>query len=213
MKRFTAFGVLAAATHMMTSPAVAGVGAYVGEIDLFAGSFCPKDYAEADGRLLSIDTNVALFALLGVTFGGDGKTNFALPDLRGRVPIGLGVGPDQRQIRAGQEVGAPHVNLSLSQLPAHTHRVSTTAKSTLNVTSAAANATVPDGKALGTTAAGQLAYADGDTLDRSMADNVVTTSVDTQISPSGSGAAVPTYQPSVGIRFCVRIQGNFPDRD
>lgn len=91
---------------------------YIGEIRLFAGNFAPMDWALCDGSLLSIAENEALFSLLGTTYGGDGQTTFALPDLRGRVPIHRST-----TYPLGSKAGTETVTLITNQLPAHTHTV------------------------------------------------------------------------------------------
>ena len=95
-------------------------GAFLGRVTLFAGTFTPDGWAEADGRLLPINQNQALFALLGPTYGGNGQTNFALPDLRGRTAVGAGAGPEF-SLQLGEYVGSESVSLTLNNLPAHIH--------------------------------------------------------------------------------------------
>lgn len=85
--------------------------AYLGEITIFAGTFAPRGYAFCDGSLLPIMQNAALFSLLGTTYGGDGYNTFALPDLRGRVPMGAGKGPDTSNRRLGEKVGSEQAPL------------------------------------------------------------------------------------------------------
>ena len=94
---------------------------YIGEIRLFAGNFAPRSWAFCAGQLLSISANTALFSILGCTYGGDCRTSFALPDLRGRVPIGPGAGPGLPDYREGQKTGSTTVTLTVSQIPAHNH--------------------------------------------------------------------------------------------
>ncbi|WP_171187690.1 tail fiber protein, partial [Alienimonas chondri] len=94
---------------------------FLGEIKLFAGSFAPEGYAFADGQMLQVSTNSALFSVLGTTYGGNGRTTFALPDLRSRVAIGAGSGPGLSSYVLGQEVGEEFVTLTADNLPAHTH--------------------------------------------------------------------------------------------
>jgi microcystin-dependent protein len=93
---------------------------FVGEIRLFAGNFAPQGWAFCDGQLLSIATNEVLFVLIGTTYGGDGQNSFALPDLRGRVPVHQGSNGQSNYI-AGQSGGAESVTLTSNQMPAHTH--------------------------------------------------------------------------------------------
>lgn len=94
---------------------------YLGEVFLFAGSYAPVGYAKCDGSLLPISENDALFTLIGTTYGGDGETTFALPDLRGRVPIHQGVGPNGINYQMGDNGGVEAVTLIPNQMPAHTH--------------------------------------------------------------------------------------------
>ena len=94
---------------------------FVGEIRMFAGNFAPRGWAFCDGQLLSVSQNDALFSLLGTIYGGDGRTTFGLPDLRGRIPIHAGQGPGLSQRRLGAKAGAEQVTLTVNQLPSHTH--------------------------------------------------------------------------------------------
>jgi len=102
-----------------------GYQPFLGEISLFAGPFAPQGWSFANGQLLPINQNAALFSILGTTFGGNGTTNFALPDLRGRVPIGMGQGPGLTNRQLGQRLGTETVSLSEAQLPAHSHTLPT----------------------------------------------------------------------------------------
>ena len=94
---------------------------FIGEIVMFAGNFAPRGWALCDGQLLSISANQALFSILGTTYGGDGRTTFALPDLRGRAPIHPGTGPGLSTYRLGQRGGTETVTLNQLQIPSHTH--------------------------------------------------------------------------------------------
>lgn len=96
---------------------------YVGEIRLFGGNFAPAGWAFCDGSLLSIAENDVLFALIGTTYGGDGQTTFALPDLRGRVPVHQGQGPGLQNYVVGQSYGVETVTLTEAQMPSHTHQM------------------------------------------------------------------------------------------
>ena len=94
---------------------------FVGEIRMFAGNFAPRGWAFYDGQLLAVSSNDALFSLLGTIYGGDGRTTFGLPDLRGRIPIHTGTGPGLSQRRMGAKGGSENETLISSQLPAHSH--------------------------------------------------------------------------------------------
>lgn len=94
---------------------------FVGEIRMFAGNFAPRGWAFCDGQLLAVSQNDALFSLLGTIYGGDGRTTFGLPDMRGRIPIHAGSGPGLSQRRLGAKGGAEKVTLTVNQMPSHTH--------------------------------------------------------------------------------------------
>src|SRR6056297_3180065 len=94
---------------------------FVGEIRMFAGNFAPRGWAFCDGQLLAVSQNDALFSLLGTIYGGDGRTTFALPDMRGRFPLHPGNGPGLPSYRQGQRGGRPELTLNQTELPAHSH--------------------------------------------------------------------------------------------
>ncbi|MNI16628.1 Phage Tail Collar Domain protein [compost metagenome] len=95
--------------------------AYTGEIRMFAGNFAPKNWALCNGQLLNISQNPALFSILGTQYGGDGKTNFALPNLNGRAPMHQGTGPGLTPRIVGEQAGSSTVTLLHNEIPAHTH--------------------------------------------------------------------------------------------
>src|SRR5215210_2000666 len=99
---------------------------YIAEIRLFAGNFAPRGWAFCSGQILSIAQNTALFSLLGTTFGGNGQTTFALPDLRGRVAVGPGQGPGLPAVNLGQVSGEPTHTLIITEMPAHNHTTQVT---------------------------------------------------------------------------------------
>ncbi len=114
MKPLVKLGLAAAATAMTTlsmaaAPAAAQQDCMIGEVKMFAGNFAPRGWATTDGQLLSISSNTALFSILGTIYGGDGRTTFGLPDLRGRSPIGEGQGPGLSNRRLGERTGAETV--------------------------------------------------------------------------------------------------------
>ncbi len=94
---------------------------FVGEIRMFAGNFAPRGWAFCDGQLLAVSQNDALFSLLGTIYGGDGRTTFGLPDLRGRIPIHAGEGPGLSPRRLGAKGGSENETLTVNQLPSHGH--------------------------------------------------------------------------------------------
>ena len=102
------------------------VNPFIGEVIMFGGNFAPRGWAFCDGQLLAISSNTALFSILGTTYGGDGRTTFALPDLRGRVVKGPRNGPGLNDYRLGQKGGREEVTLTLSTMPNHSHFLSST---------------------------------------------------------------------------------------
>jgi microcystin-dependent protein len=96
---------------------------FVGEIRMFAGNFAPQGWAFCDGQLLAVSQNDALFSLFGTVYGGDGRTTFGLPDLRGRVPMHAGTGPGLSQRRLGARGGTETATVAVDQIPSHTHQM------------------------------------------------------------------------------------------
>ena len=103
---------------------------FIAEIIMFGGNFAPRGWAFCDGQLLSISSNSALFSILGTTYGGDGRTTFGLPDLRGRVAMHPGSGPGLTQRRLGEKSGMETVTLTTNQIPSHNHTATATASGT-----------------------------------------------------------------------------------
>lgn len=133
--------LLALAFSAVAAPALAcGDEDYVGSVCTFAQSWCPRGYVAADGSLLAISTNQALYSLLGVTYGGDARTTFGVPDLRGRSVIGQGTGPGLVGVSLGQKVGQQQVALTASQTPLQPHTHMATFQ---GVTGQATTVTVP----------------------------------------------------------------------
>jgi microcystin-dependent protein len=161
---------------------------FLSEIRLMSFQFAPKGWALCNGQLLPINQNQALFSLLGTTFGGDGRVNFALPDLRGRVPIHEGAGHT-----LGERGGEQAHTLSVGELPAHTHAV--------NAAGAAAGGAVsPAGRVLG---AVPNAY-------RSPAGGSLVTMRPDSVTNTGGSQAHLNLQPYLTLSFCIALQGIFP---
>jgi len=159
---------------------------FLSEIRIMSFVFAPKGWALCDGQLLPINQNQALFSLLGTTFGGDGRVNFALPDLRSRVPIHVGSGHT-----LGERGGEQAHTLSIAELPQHTHVLSaTTANGTVN------------------TASGNV-FAKTLQLTYSSPTQLVATSPSTVTNVGGSQAHL-NMQPFLILSFCIALQGIFP---
>ena len=124
----------------------------LGELRLFGFGFAPSGWAKCQGQLIPISSSTALYSLLGTTYGGDGRTNFALPDLRGRLPLGSGQGPGLSDYTQGQVGGQEEVTLQAGELPAHNHAVAASSGATGKNPSNAFPAVTPDGVSYGTSA-------------------------------------------------------------
>src|SRR6202045_2879712 len=109
-------GLVGIAMSLSANPCAAGGDPFLGEIDTFVFNFCPLGWAPLNGQLLQISTNTALFALLGTTYGGNGTTTFALPDLRGRAALGFAQGPGLSNYDIGQSTGSETVTLTVGQI-------------------------------------------------------------------------------------------------
>ena len=172
------------------------VEVFLGEIRMFAGNFAPTGWAFCQGQLLPIAQNTALFSLLGTTYGGDGRTTFALPDLRGRVPVGFGQGPGLSYKDLGQQFGTETVTLTTAQMPAHSH--------TVNAVTSEGNQNLPTNSLPANTKALDKEYSDA-------ASN--TTMKSGMIGITGSSQPVNISQPSLGVNFIIALQGIFPSRN
>lgn len=169
--------------------------AYIGEIRLVAFNFVPRGWLPCNGQLLPIPQYIPLFALLGNTFGGDGKTTFALPDLRGRVAIGVGAGPSLTPRQMGDSGGQESVTLTTQQLPAHTH--------TLNASSATGTAQTPTSNVPAQSSDGAQLYAA--TPDTAMSQAAIGT--------TGEGQPHENMPPFLALNYIICYQGIFPPRD
>lgn len=167
---------------------------FIGQIMCAGFNFAPRGWAALNGQLLPISSNVALFALLGTTYGGNGQTTFGLPDMRGRVMIHNGMGPGLTFRNLGEQGGTETNTLSQSQMPPHSHSVAPIASS------ADANSISPTGKAPATKARTTL-YADA-TPGNTMAP--------TQSSVAGGGQPVNNMQPFVTMNCFIATEGIFP---
>lgn len=165
---------------------------FIGQIMLTGFNFAQRGFALCNGQLLPINQNQALFSLLGVQYGGNGQTNFALPDLRGRTPVGPG-GP-QNYVQ-GTAFGVEAVSLIQNQMPPHTH--------TLNATNQAGTVRNPTNSIYGQSS-GEALYGTADNSPIPLAAN--------QVQTVGSGAPHSNMQPSLTINFNIALSGVFPSR-
>lgn len=168
---------------------------FVAEIRIFPFNFAPKGWAFCDGQLLPISQNTALFSLLGTTYGGDGKSTFALPDLQGCAPMQQGQGPGLSLRDLGETGGEQSVTLLQTEMPSHTHGV---------LASSATDSGVPTGNAWGS---GQKGFGSVYAVPPP----------NSQMNPLGTsiaGGNLPhnNMMPYLGLNFCIALQGIFPPR-
>lgn len=168
---------------------------FVGEIRMFAGNFAPRGWAFCDGQLLAVSQNDALFSLYGTIYGGDGRTTFGLPDLRGRVPIHAGTGPGLSPRRLGSKAGEEQVTLTVNQLPSHTHPFTGSTDNGLDSN--------PQGNFLASSTVLQP-YSESEALDTSMASAAITS--------VGGSRSHTNLQPFLCVHFIVALFGIYPSR-
>lgn len=169
---------------------------FTGQLMVVGYNFCPRNWVEADGQTLSIPQNAPLFSLLGITYGGDGKTNFKLPDLRGRLPVGQGQGVDLPKVAQGEAFGAAVLSLTVDQLPPHRHD--------LQAADGDPNSGDPAGAVFATFRGGFLPYNNTLAPTKVMKAN--------SIGLSGKGGGIDISSPAVGMRWCICLNGIFPSR-
>jgi microcystin-dependent protein len=170
------------------------VDPFVAEIRIFAGNFAPKGWAMCNGQLMPISQNTALFSLLGTTYGGDGKSNFALPNLQGRVPIHYDQGPGLSLYSIGQSGGVETITLQQSEMPSHNHA--------LHAADAPGPLSGPAGNVLARSAAGSALYAGTPNTAMSPA----------ALDPAGGGLPHNNMQPYLTLNYIIALQGIYPSR-
>ena len=163
---------------------------------MFGGNFAPRGFALCNGQLLSIAQNDALFSLIGTTYGGDGQTTFALPDLRSRAPIHIGQGSGLPSYSLGENGGVEQVTLTASSIPAHSHPVTCTSNTGTQAG--------PGGAVWATDSSGATAEYDPPTGVPLAA---------TAIGNSGGATPHDNLQPYLAINYCIALQGLYPARN
>lgn len=174
---------------------------YIGEIRAVAFPFAPRGWALCQGQTLPIAQNAALYSLLGTTYGGDGRTTFNLPDLRGRAIVNPGQGVGLSRYQIGQQAGTESVTLNLSQMPAHTHSFS----GNLAVSIANGNSNAAASDFLASSSQNQYAEEAG---AGTMAAGMITGTA----APVGNGQAHDNRQPYLALNYVIALQGVFPPR-
>jgi microcystin-dependent protein len=167
---------------------------FIGEIRMFGGNFAPAGWALCEGQLLAISENDALFTLIGTTYGGDGQTTFALPDLRGRLPIHAGTGPGLSPRTIGEQDGVENVTLTNPQLPLHTH--------VPQALSTPGTGPSPSSAIWASTNTGAIYRASGPAAGVTMNTNA--------IAPIGGSQPHTNMQPYLCINFIISLYGIFP---
>jgi microcystin-dependent protein len=184
----------------MAAPAHAAPEPFIGQIVPTTNTYCPRNFVQASGQLLSISSNTALFSLLGTTFGGDGTSTFALPNLDGRMPIGVGQGGGLPNVELGQVAGSPTIQLTQDNLPAHTHTAKVRASNT------AGNSNQPVRNSFAGAPAGMTIYSNATPTVSMRAGNI-------NLQPAGRGNAIAHTMPALVVRYCIALAGIFPSRD
>lgn len=184
------------ASLMAGAPPAAQAGSepFIGEVQWFAGHFAPRGWAFCDGQLLPISQNQALFSILGTMYGGDGRTTFALPDVRSRVMIHAGNGPGLSSRRQGERGGQESVTLNVSEMPSHSHA--------LKASGGSATATSPVGNVLASPRRTKV-YDSADTNANMDASAITST---------GGGRNHNNMQPYNTLSCIIALQGIFPSR-
>ena len=171
---------------------------FVAEIRIFPFNFAPKGWAFCDGQILPLSQNTALFSLLGTTYGGDGKSNFALPNMQGNAPMHPGQGPGLSLHDLGEAAGEEFVSLLESEIPSHSH--------TMMCLPAPANRTAAVGNAIARVQGLTGPYVAASPLP------VLTNMADSTIAPAGGDQPHNNMQPYLTLNFCIALQGVYPPR-
>ncbi|MCG8374475.1 MAG: tail fiber protein [Balneolales bacterium] len=207
---------------------------YVGTIALCAFDFAPRNFALCDGELLTISDNYYLYTLIGTFYGGDGRSTFAVPDLRGRTPIGFGVAPGLSPRNLGDQVGTEEVTLDSKRLPAHTHTGDTLTVSlnSVSVDLTDVRGTQHTSNLPGDTDSASDAYfaatldvkifAENASANNAMRPGTIqlvgaptlsgTPVVSGEVTTTGQGLSHNNMQPSLAINYCICTDGLFPER-
>ena len=167
---------------------------FLAEVKIVGFNFPPRGWALCDGQILPINQNQSLFSLLGTTYGGDGRTSFALPDLRSRTPLHIGEG-----YTLGQKGGNETIQLSIAEMPQHTHQA--------RATSSNVDSVDPSGRLLGETGGTQFSIIPYGDLTSPVDIGSMT------VGTTGSGQGHQNMQPYLALNFCIALQGLFPSRN
>ncbi|MEN2398103.1 phage tail protein [Pseudomonas halotolerans] len=192
---------------------------FIGTIQSFAFNFAPRDWALCNGQTLALSQYQTLFALIGVTYGGNGQTTFMLPNLQGRLPLGQGTGPGLTPRVIGEISGTENVTATLNNLPNHTHTlaglVAATTLQLANPASNPVNTPTATNSFIGTsgTGPGSAAIYSDQVGASPVSLQGVTTTVSGTVSPTGNGLPMTVMNPFLAINFSIALQGIFPSRN
>lgn len=184
---------------------------YLGQIVMFGGNFAPRNWAFCDGQILPINSNQALFSILGTTYGGDGRTTFALPDLRGRVPIHAGQGPGLRNRDLGAKGGSEQTIMTLNEMPNHNHLMTVDGNATVKVHNDGGNNDTPSGHNFANSEEDDFTTENDDVMMQGA--NVDLSGVSVTTSNTGSSTPINNMAPFLAMNYIIAIQGVFPSRN
>jgi len=174
---------------------------YLGQIIMFGGNFAISGWAACSGQLMAISQNAALFAILGTTFGGNGTSTFGIPDLRSRVPVGMGQGLGLSSYVLGEQTGTENVTILYNNMPSHSHLVNA-------VSNTAANNTKPSGLLLAQSAIRQGIASD--VYSNAASDSTLAANA---IQSAGGNVPIAIIQPVLCVNFLIALVGVFPTRN
>lgn len=182
---------------------------FIGQLMLFAGNFAPRGWALCQGQILPIAQYQALFSILGTTYGGNGQTTFALPDLRGRAPLSSGQGPGLSGYALGQSGGRESVTLATANMPAHTHPVQLALTFAAPASTAPGDTDTPGPGAVPAGASGSAIYGQG-ARDTTLAGAAVGGNVN--LGNTGGNQPFDSRPPYLTLNWCIALEGIFPAR-
>lgn len=170
---------------------------FIGQITLFAGNFAPRGWALCQGQILAIESNESLYSLIGTTYGGNGTTTFGLPDLRGRIPVGIGRGTGLSQWAIGERQGTETTVLNINQMPSHSHP--------LQASSDTGDNTDPTGRILATDAADEKPYEPTAEQPQALLNSAVLN--------VGNNQPHDNRAPWMALNYIIALLGIFPSRN
>lgn len=171
---------------------------FIGQIKMFAGTFAPQNWALCDGQLLPISSNAELFSLIGTFYGGDGRLNFALPDMRGRLSMNYGQAPGLTNRILGSRFGVESVKLTANELPTHTHA--------FQVSTQGAQSSSPAERMIATPETVETLFVDFDSAKQASLRTDI-------VKETGAGQAHTNVMPFLCVNFIIALKGIYPSRN